>query len=36
MGDARARTKDAMKNMTPEQRRQYEEMLKRSAPTPAP
>ncbi len=36
MGDARARMKDAMKNMTPEQRRQYEETLKRNAPTPAP
>jgi hypothetical protein len=36
LGDARARMQEAMKNMTPEQRKQFEEMMKRYAPTPAP
>ena len=34
MREARQRMKDAMENMTPEQRKQYEEMMKRYAPTP--
>jgi hypothetical protein len=36
MADARAQMQEAMKDMTPEQRKQYEEMMKRYAPTPAP
>lgn len=36
MADARAQMQEALKDMTPEQRKQYEEMMKRYAPTPAP
>ena len=36
MGDARKQMDEALKNMSPEQRKQYEEMMKRYAPTPAP
>ena len=36
MADARAQMREALKDMTPEQRKQYEEMMKRYAPTPAP
>lgn len=36
MADARAQMQESLKDMTPEQRKQYEEMMKRYAPTPAP
>lgn len=36
MADARAQMDEALKDMSPEQRRQYEEMMKHYAPTPAP
>jgi hypothetical protein len=36
MRDARKKMQEAMDDMTPEQRKQYEEMMKRYAPTPQP